>query len=509
MVAAARGGRGRGWLTVHGWLGLALTLFMLLVLATGTVATLSHEIEWLYSDRVRAEAAGGPESWEGVLAAARRTYPDRAFGYVSAGPGPAFAWRVSGTREDGAWRDVFVDPATMRVTGEAGLLRFPMVMRQLHYQLLTSTSLALYAVCALSFLLAGSLASGLTLSKRFWRGFFRLRAGRGWRVFWGDLHRFCGVWSIWFALAMAATGLWYLAERAMQEASGYSVELQAGPAVLAPPQEASAPPPVVGIAAAVAAARRALPALEVRTVELPRSALRPYVVFGQTGAALVRDRAARVVVHPVTGAVLGVRHPGMMGLAERWAHMADPLHFGDFAGLASKLVWAAFGAVLTAVAASGLVVWIRRTSRAGVTPGVRRPAMRPFWAVNAALLALPLAALPAFVRNYGEGPQVERDLGQGAPRAEAVSAVLVRDFGRPALLVRFCAGCFDAIRQAEATILLNGGETVTRRLGDDPNRLTVLLPDGRSADDVRSVTLRTTEWSGRRAVVRWPEKSSG
>src|SRR3546814_407742 len=121
-------------------------------------------------------------------------------------------------------------------------------MRQIHYQLFTSTSLALYAVCALSFLLIGSLVSGLTLSKKFWLGFFRLRAGQGARVFWGDLHRLCGLWSIWFTVVMAVTGIWYLVERAMYDAAGYSVETWAPAATASPPDRSYAgPPDLVGL----------------------------------------------------------------------------------------------------------------------------------------------------------------------------------------------------------------------------------------------------------------------
>ena len=63
------------WL--HSLFGLKLSLFMAFVCLTGTIATLAHEIEWLYKPEVRASAyEPHAEDWGAMWAAAQRAYPE-------------------------------------------------------------------------------------------------------------------------------------------------------------------------------------------------------------------------------------------------------------------------------------------------------------------------------------------------------------------------------------------------------------------------------------------------
>lgn len=87
----------------------------------------------------------------------------------------------------------------------------------------------------------------------------------------------------------------------------------------------------------------------------------------------MRERANAVLIDPRSDAVVAVRDASSMGLAERWVHSADPLHFGNFAGLGVKLLWAAFGLVLCLLALSGAQAYAKRTAQS-VRAGARRAA---------------------------------------------------------------------------------------------------------------------------------------
>ena len=75
------------------------------------------------------------------------------------------------------------------------------------------------------------------------------------------------------------------------------------------------------------------------------------------GTWLVRPRASYVAFDPADGSVLGSHRSRDAGLHQRISEMADPLHFGYFGGLLTKLVWFAFGAVLSALSITGIMVY--------------------------------------------------------------------------------------------------------------------------------------------------------
>jgi uncharacterized iron-regulated membrane protein len=168
------------------------------------------------------------------------------------------------------------------------------------------------------------------------------------------------LWSLWFVLAIGITSVWYLAERAgwlQWEPDGPALEQPLEPAQRAMPDGAA-----IDRWAALAQAR--MPGLRITGISLPYEADGAVTVQGQWRAWLVRERSNAVAIDPRDDRVLHVRDAQAMPLTERIVHTADPLHFGDFFGLASKLVWVLFGIALVALAASGAVIYTRRTSEA-------------------------------------------------------------------------------------------------------------------------------------------------
>lgn len=64
---------------------------------------------------------------------------------------------------------------------------------------------------------------------------------------------------------------------------------------------------------------------------------------------------------------------------QRISEAADPLHFGTWGGLATKLLWFVFGLALTGVSVSGVAIYGLRLMRAERRPAGWGPAVAVSW----------------------------------------------------------------------------------------------------------------------------------
>lgn len=361
---------------LHGVLGIKLAVLMTVICLSGSLATVSHEIDWLLNPAMRVSPGPERASWGELHAAVRRDRPDWHVRAVHAPLYPTFAAEAVATTPGGQMRRVYVDPYRARVQGDTSYLNVQRFLRSLHMGLFLP-HVGIYAVSFLGFVLLASVLTGLLVYKRFWRGFFRLRVGKGARVFWGDAHKLVGLWTVPFSAIIAVTGIWYFVEMGMWDTGKalYEPDPKIPQAVLT--AHGPGAPERLPVDRLVASARSAFPELEIRTVWLPAEPRDAIRFDGQTGALLVRDRANRAYLDPYTAQVLKIQRIEKLGPAWRWVDTADELHFGTFGGLATKILWLVLGLALTGLIASGSWLWLRRAAKAPAVPlgfGRRLPA---------------------------------------------------------------------------------------------------------------------------------------
>lgn len=177
------------------------------------------------------------------------------------------------------------------------------------------------------------------------------------RIWLGDLHRLAALWSIWFVLLMALTGIWYLAERSFGGAA------PPFPAPEAPkPRDLVMPMGYAGrdLDRAVAVTVERMPDLEIRMVLFPLTPSHSLSMRGQASAVLVRPRANAVLVDPTDSALVGAHRGEDLEIHQRISEMADPLHFGTFGGFATKVLWFLFGVLMSGLAVTGVCIYGKR-----------------------------------------------------------------------------------------------------------------------------------------------------
>ncbi|MFC3675593.1 PepSY-associated TM helix domain-containing protein [Ferrovibrio xuzhouensis] len=355
---------------LHGLVGFYGCLVLGFLCLFGTLTSIGHELDWLADPALRVDPAPTLAGWGALDAALRRAHPDWVLQRITAPEGQYFAAEARMVAPDGTARLVYVDPYHAVVTGARDRETIHAMLRRIHRQFYLPNAIILdgrrinvgvYLSTPFGFALLVMLVSGVVIYPQFWRGLFRLRLRQGSAVLLHDLHRLVAGWAVWFLAVIALTASWYLAERLLAD-TGMRLE---------PPPPAASRPAGVAVSMPlddlVARGRAAFPGLEVRAVYFPARPGAPLALAGQAGDLLVRDRANRVWLDPADGRVLRVDRIDGAGPLRRWDAMANPLHYGDFAGTASRLVWFVFGCGLTALVFTGAWMYLARLRRERAT----------------------------------------------------------------------------------------------------------------------------------------------
>lgn len=361
--------RGGLWFSLHRWASLPLWILLFFVCITGTLATVSHEITWLINPDVRANQgnAASHVGYDRIAGAVTERWPQAAIHSIQETE-PYLATRVSVSLPEGGHATAYVNPYSGEVQGLSRGVTFPGFMRALHGWLLVpwhdGRSWGYYLVGLLALPLLLSLITATVVDKRFWRSFYRpyIRTRLTRRIFWSDLHRVIGTWSIPFVAVIGLTGGFYFVQGVLWDNDitilppAPMIEREALPVV-----EGGAPEQA-GIDAAVAKARQAIPGLELRWISLPESGYHHTEIYGLGDFPLHSDFSVAAYINPYSGDVGGRRDVDDMSFLMWLQGLADPLHFGDFAGLISKLIWFVFGTLLSLMIFSGMLVWHKRTA---------------------------------------------------------------------------------------------------------------------------------------------------
>ncbi|MEM9617784.1 MAG: PepSY-associated TM helix domain-containing protein [Pseudomonadota bacterium] len=355
----------RVWLNLHRWVGLKLFILLSFVLITGTLATISHEIDWLIDPARRVSPAAAPakQDWDGLVEAAREARPDWSIHWVAAPLDPWHSAEVVGATPEGTLKRLLIHPGTLEIRGERGWFNAQRLFRDSHRRLMIFNVWGIILVSSLSILLMLSLISGLFVYKKFWRGFFKKPRMRDARTFWGDMHRLGGVWSLWFIAVIALTGFWYLIE-ALGNATGQRVgpfPEQAPPAAYMQSETAQTSISYLELAAR---AEATLENYRITALHMPKFAGDPVEFYGHSKAILVRERANQVTFDSASGEMTSVTKGETLSAMQRVSEMADPLHFGTFGGFWTKILYFLFGVILSAMSLSGVYVFSARIRNA-------------------------------------------------------------------------------------------------------------------------------------------------
>ncbi|WP_394270782.1 PepSY-associated TM helix domain-containing protein [Qipengyuania sp.] len=359
----------RFWYLIHKWTGLVSTGFLLMLCLTGLPLIFHDEIDALLGEDYEASLAGPASAADGlpldaILARALEQRPGEVPLFMAFSQDSPLITVTTGPAPDApgeAMTLLFLDRSTGEALGPAptgGVMDF---LLTLHTDLFLGLPGMLF-LGAMGFLFVAALVSGMVLYVPFMRrlAFGTLREPRNRRVRTLDRHNLVGVVTLGWALVVGLTGVinaladpltesWRDGELARMTAR-YAEQPQLDPARYG------------SLDAAMQSAQAALPGRSPQFIGFPGGAWstpQHYAIFFQGDRPLTQNLLTPALVDARSGALVDAR---AMPLANQALMLSKPLHFGDYGGLALKLIWAAMTLLTIWVLWTGLALWLRRGS---------------------------------------------------------------------------------------------------------------------------------------------------
>jgi len=352
----------RTWFRVHSSTGVITGLLLFVICWSGTFAVFSKELDWLASPELRVEPLAQFSTWGEIQAAAQAAVPGATVNSIFAPLNERAAAQLFLTAEDGQALEVWVNPYTAEVTAmSTSRYTIQRFFRSFHMSFFIPTA-GLYLVTLFGITLLLSLGAGLMFYKRWWSRFLRFKSGNG-RIFWSELHKTSGLWSIWFVLLIGVTSVWYLFEISRLDFGDGKVRYAGSGeyAVMQIPEPAGSERlPTLSLNDIVESLASDWPEFEISAIHHDWPVEGSVSFEGDSRFPLVRERANQAHVDPVTGKLLLQHAWHELPVYWLWSDMADPLHFGDFGGIWSKAVWFVFGVILSGLILSGTYLHSKR-----------------------------------------------------------------------------------------------------------------------------------------------------
>ncbi len=342
--------RKRLW-QIHSWLGLICGLALLVIGLTGSLLVFHQEISDALYPETTLNAGFTPGKERLLLSeltqALDRKFPDYwirgwMIRYDSKLRDKAYLMDRGG--DD--WHILYVDPYTgdsaVRPLGYNETLYGWFI--QLHYTFfIDHIGMTLTAVFALAFMILG--VSGLYIHRPFFKALFRLRWRGSARIFFSDLHKAVGIATIPFNLIFGFTGAYWNITHVAHELIEHAGEDRLDK--LSP------------------IAQQEIPGYSLNYIYFPTEKDPTYYLYGRSpGTNPLRSLyGSNLWVDAASGEVTERSDLREQSL---WAKIVDafePLHFGDFGGLTTKVLWCLAGFSPALLSLSGTLIYFKRKRR--------------------------------------------------------------------------------------------------------------------------------------------------
>lgn len=258
------------------------------------------------------------------------------------------------------WAKVYVDQYYDKVLSTPQSMTHYLTdwLLELHYTfLLHETGAIIGFVIALVMLFLG--ISGIVLYRRFWAKFFTLRFSAAKRIFFSDLHKMIGISSAPVLIVLAITGGYWNLTGVIHELIEHADDNHV---YISGPRYS----PAISFEALRLQARTEIDSFEGGYLAMPHEPGRNITFYGEVDSAnpFNSEYASQVSFDNTSGKLLSKSDIRQASSLAVFVDSFRKLHFGYFAGLTTRILWAVLGLSPVWLAITGLYLyWQRRGYR--------------------------------------------------------------------------------------------------------------------------------------------------
>jgi uncharacterized iron-regulated membrane protein len=354
---------------VHLWVGIILTLYLIVIGVTGSILVFRPELERVCGFRPwqNMRANGPVADIVTVVENLTAAYPGSHVVSVDA-PSENEATFVAVLQGRGRIR-VGCGPQDGKILGE-----FPRehnwlnTVEELHISLLDPRrgQGRMWNGVGAAFLLLLN-ATGMVIwwpGIRNWKRALTVDFARGWRRINFDLHLSVGFWTILLASFWALSGIYFgWPAQIFRFVNSLSPVITARPPAIIVTPDPDAPQPE--LRTLVQQSRKMDPGTELAGISFPYSRRAPLaIVLRRRRNSPGYEYADTVYFNPYNGAYISTWRYGVNQSLGDWIIWSQvPLHFGTYWGLGVKILWAALGLAIPLLAITGLLMYWNRALR--------------------------------------------------------------------------------------------------------------------------------------------------
>jgi uncharacterized iron-regulated membrane protein len=351
---------------IHLWLGIILSLYLIVMGVTGSILVFQGELETLFGllpwHEVKAQRPFAPIAT--VIRNVETAYPNVHIASITA---PTERQPVySAVLAAGARITVALDPNTGRVLGEFHKTTTWLdIVDQLHVSLFVPRNgripNGIGGALVLLMVLTGLI--NWWRGTRNWTRGLKVAFRRSWRRINFDLHSAVGFWMAAMIVMWAGSAIYFAWPRQI-----FRLVNRVSPII-------TAKPPVVNITARnglgdldldrlIATASALDPGAEFRSILFPFSRRAPIEILMRRWHGAGRVYEDTLYFDPYTGAHVFTWQYGVnKSLGDWFIWLQGPMHFGIYWGLGVKIAWAIAGLAIPTLAVTGLVMYWYRVLR--------------------------------------------------------------------------------------------------------------------------------------------------